>query len=285
MKQTLDIKRWTILAQWWRKIEPPIRPWPSEVRIYKKLSKKVLKGTKSPKILVLGATPEMRDVAASFKNAEVTVADISLDMLLIMRRFMKSKNPKEILVRGDWTTMPLSRNYYDLALGDGLTGNVEYKRHPILFRHISELLKPPGHFITRIPAINFPEWKNKSVEEILDYVLRHRLGVADLYFLLFMSFWNDKLGMQGAPGDYLSHQRLKKYWNPTKKKYQHPNRFLEKIMNDFYKLIPPIKKSWYNVSLWRTEKMIKPHFKIQGIFYGGTKIPICWSPIYLLKKK
>lgn len=171
-----------------------MRPWPSEVKVYHQFAKKVLKGIKNPKILILGATPELRDIAHSFKNAEVTCVDIDINMILAMRELMryKKETEKEIWVKGDWATVPLTQNYYHLILGDAVMAVMPFNRWPQFLNHLKIFLKSDGAFITRLVVIDRDKgfWHNKSLDEIFTYVKKNKLNLLEMRLLFFLNYGN-----------------------------------------------------------------------------------------------
>lgn len=73
---------WKEFASRWQKYyTPPGRPSRAAIKVYKDYTRKAIKGIKNPKVLVLGSTPELRDLPHELK-AEVTLIDINLEMIL-----------------------------------------------------------------------------------------------------------------------------------------------------------------------------------------------------------
>ncbi len=149
---------WFEFAKTWKKTYPPARPSQKNIADYEKFLREVVKSNKKGvKILLLGATPELRDLFAECENIQVTLVDVNMDMILAMTELMKKKTENEIWIKSDWLTVPLSNNYYDLVFGDYVTGNLPRKKLASLFGKIRTVLKPGGYFITRFFSYLDPE--------------------------------------------------------------------------------------------------------------------------------
>lgn len=61
-KQIVGNKYWQPLAQKWRNYQPPFRLSADDIKIYEKFLKRAIIGKRQPKILVLGSTPDSRQV-------------------------------------------------------------------------------------------------------------------------------------------------------------------------------------------------------------------------------
>ena len=92
MTKKIDNKKaFKIFAEKWAKTLPPSRPSRGDLDIYRKLISKYKEKKRPVKALILGATPELRDLLAYFKF-EVTVADINPAMIQAMTSLKKSKS-------------------------------------------------------------------------------------------------------------------------------------------------------------------------------------------------
>jgi len=141
---------WFEFAKTWKKTYPPARPSQKNILDYEKFLKEAVKSKKKEiKILLLGSTPELRDLFAKYKNIEVTLVDVNMDMILAMTELMEKKARNEIWIKSSWLTVPVSHNYYDAVFGDYVTGNLPRKKLASLFEKIETILKPGGYFITR----------------------------------------------------------------------------------------------------------------------------------------
>lgn len=156
------------------------------------------------KILILGATPELRILAASM-GAEVVCADFSLPMLEhmggIVEKKMKGAVAREVWFKGDWIDIPFPQNYFSFAMGDLVSPFIAQKDIERFFQKIQRTLKPGGYFITRLHVLD-GDIVSRSPEEFFDAFFReHDLG-ADLKTTLHLLniklldwSWNRATGM------------------------------------------------------------------------------------------
>ncbi|OGY49083.1 MAG: hypothetical protein A2663_04800 [Candidatus Buchananbacteria bacterium RIFCSPHIGHO2_01_FULL_46_12] len=142
-------------------------PLPLELKKYEFALRQALKGKRSPKVMVLGATPELRDLAIRL-GATCLAVDISQDMLVKMSEVMKYKNdPKNLIARGDWLKLAeiFKSGGFDAILADASLNNVPYKFYDLALKNIWQLLKPGGAFITRHFVYLFDKPKD-GIEEM-----------------------------------------------------------------------------------------------------------------------
>lgn len=119
------------------------------LNVYKQLLKKAVQNKKNFQALVLGATPEIRDLVLSLDGDLVTL-DISHDMINKCNRLMKhSGHKKEKIVIGDWLKSGLKDGTFDVIIGDGVTNNISVKDHQRFFQENKRLLKKNGYLIIR----------------------------------------------------------------------------------------------------------------------------------------
>lgn len=144
---------WGDAALKWNRYFSPFRPSAGDIKNYEDILRQV---ARKEKILILGATPELRDIAARF-GSEIVVVDSSQDMIEKMTKFMKSNrgvNEKRLNV--DWFSLSgvLKDNYFDVILGDLVLRNITAARQEEFLDKISRLIAPGGIFIARIHFIN-----------------------------------------------------------------------------------------------------------------------------------
>ena len=103
-KQILDSQDWShiIRRQMTRKEHPATPSTSGEILVfYEKYFKEVIGKKKRAKVVVLGATPELRDIVLGGKCELVTI-DLSLEQILKMSELMKNKkHPNEIIIRSN----------------------------------------------------------------------------------------------------------------------------------------------------------------------------------------
>ena len=142
-------------------------PLGKELANYKRLFKKYSKRKKDLSVLILGATPELRDLAIEH-NAQTLAIDLSLDMLSQMTAVMKHRNSlKNQMMKGDWLEIDttLAPKSFDFVFADASLNNVPAKIHKKIFANLSQVLKPKGYFITR-NYVYQPERPKVTIDEI-----------------------------------------------------------------------------------------------------------------------
>lgn len=142
-----DIREiWSRYAQGWSDRCSPWRPSQGDIDIYQMLAKKKLSG----QALLLGATPELRDLIAQ-SGGKITLIDICPEMINAASKFLRYSNPEnENWIIADWCEMPFSSDYFDLVIGDFMWWLLSSPRQKILRDQIARILKPEGVFVSRI---------------------------------------------------------------------------------------------------------------------------------------
>lgn len=136
---------WPTFLKYWKYYHCPGKPSQDDLRIVERQ----LRQRKAKRVLILGSTPQLRDLCAKLK-LETTVMDMQMEMLQGMQRYMKRKNVPETIIRSNWLTAPLQEGYFDAVLGDLIMENVPHVDKIPLLRKISRLLKPNGCFVTKV---------------------------------------------------------------------------------------------------------------------------------------
>jgi len=152
VKKKLDNPIWQAKNEkWWYDfwggVKEPWRPSRKEIKFWEKIIQQALKKKKFLRFLVLGATPEIRDMLTKYKKIEVTIIDVNTMVKRAMDSLRKRKNNQEKIVWADWLKMPLPSNYFDIVFNDEGFENIALKRHDRLHRNIRRVLKKDGYFL------------------------------------------------------------------------------------------------------------------------------------------
>ena len=159
-------------------------PFSEEIKVYEKFFKIAIGNKKNTKSLVLGATPELRDLAIKHGSETITV-DSSPKILSSLTNVMRYKNNKKNKsIIGDWLEMDkfLEPNSFDVIMGDISINNIPFKKWNNLFIIMNNLLKKDGYFITRQMIYDYPPKKIKSCEQL---VKEHKKRKGTILGLLF----------------------------------------------------------------------------------------------------
>jgi len=132
-----------------KRLKFPAKPTKKQLLLYKEAVYKTCVLQKQPEVLILGATPELRDLCIKH-NCKVTAVSPGKIALEAMTYMMEHKDhPNNKAIESNWTNIPLPNNSCDLALTDmALTCNPIKKHDPIL-KEVQRILKPSGFFFIR----------------------------------------------------------------------------------------------------------------------------------------
>lgn len=136
---------WAGYYDMWGKTESPWRPNKNDVAFCEKMVKDILKKEKSPKALVFGSTPEIRDLLAKY-GIETTLVDANPAMKKAMDKLMKLKNPKEKFIVDNWLNVGLPKEYFDLVFSDGPLCNIALNTWGKFINNVNGSLKKEGLF-------------------------------------------------------------------------------------------------------------------------------------------
>ncbi|OGY46913.1 MAG: hypothetical protein A3J62_03055 [Candidatus Buchananbacteria bacterium RIFCSPHIGHO2_02_FULL_38_8] len=163
-KKSLKTDWSQIAAKSRAKREASSAPVGPELENYRFLLDQALRGKTAPRVLILGATPELRDLAIDL-GAQTFAVDISEDMLTSMTEVMRYKDsPKNIYDKVDWLELDkfFEPENFDAILADASLNNVPPAKNEQVLRNCFFLLKPGGFFITR----NYVYLPNKAKDTL-----------------------------------------------------------------------------------------------------------------------
>lgn len=140
---------WKTFAELWQDLKPPMRPSVGEIKIYEKYLKEVIKRLgRKPKILLFGATPELRDLFARLE-CSVTMVDGNPEMVAAMDKLVKTKNRREKIIFGDWLNFK-TKEKFDLACGDHIYCNIKLAVWDKFSENIKRHLNRDGYLVTNM---------------------------------------------------------------------------------------------------------------------------------------
>lgn len=143
---------WEHNATRWPHLTPPWRPSEGDIAMYRKLCGSKLRGN----ILILGSTPELRDLVAQEQREHLPVlVDGSIAMLNTTTELLSRADPdNEIWIKSDWCSVPLENESFDLILGDMVWWVLSVQQQSRVQEKIAQLLKKDGLFISRFRMHN-----------------------------------------------------------------------------------------------------------------------------------
>jgi len=230
-------------------------PFKKNILDYKKLFQSTIRKTKNPKILILGSTPELRDLLSKIKNVEVTICDINIEMILAMTELVKNKKAveKETWIRASWKDMPLKKGYYDVILGDYITTAFPLKDHSELFNKLRSILNKKGCFVSRIFFYNPDTVENFN--EVADEYLNKKVNSRTITDFWMRAYFRGPY----KKGGIISGKRFKEKMNIYVKK----NPKIKPLFNKIDQILSPYNKDYNFCSLRETEKSLKKYFVIK----------------------
>ncbi|MCD4761314.1 class I SAM-dependent methyltransferase [bacterium] len=134
--------------------------------------------------LVLGATPELRDMVLE-RGGQLTTLDISQDMIKKTTPLMKHQNhTNETIIEGSWLESGFKDNSFNIILGDGISANIAFQDQDQLFSQLKRLLNSDGFLILREVGLS-KDRKQQTVEEIEQEYLDGKIHWFDVFFTLY----------------------------------------------------------------------------------------------------
>lgn len=161
------LKIWEERARIWQPNGlPPWRPSAGDIALYEKLAGDKLRG----RVLILGATPELRDLVYRY-NRKYFIADMSPAMILRMTEFLVHADPAdEVWIKADWCELPLPENYLDAVIGDMPWTVTTFEEQEKFTDGVASFLKADGVFVTRARLRNPARLGEDGFEVIKRYL-------------------------------------------------------------------------------------------------------------------
>lgn len=163
---------WGRVADFWEGTPIPVRPSKSTLEIYRGFLQKNAEQGEEKCILILGSTPELRDLAFEENPAKIYVADFSEQMPRAMLRFTKHTDPqKEIWVKANWLDLPFPEQFFDVILGDLVLQQFPPEKEQNFLQKISAHLKADGVFISRFQFLDKSYYHEGNLADVIKKTL------------------------------------------------------------------------------------------------------------------
>lgn len=173
--------QWSKIAASWKLIGSPLRPIDEDLAFVRSTVED-WDGSKPPRVLILGVTPELHDLPWP-RGATVRAVDRSMEML----SHVWPGEPSAVL-RADWRELAFADNSFDLVLCDGGWSLLDPPGQRRLADHLARIIATRGRFVTRLFV---PPEQRESAQVVIDDLLAGR--VRDLNILKL------RLGMALSP--------------------------------------------------------------------------------------
>lgn len=288
-------KKWSKLSEYWDMFAEPSRPSRGDIINYNKLLSEALKSKKQADILVLGSTPEIRELLFKFSathGAKITCLDMTRNMYEAMSNLMDMKNKYEKFVLGNWVDTKF-KNKFDIIIGDYVNGNIGEEYRDRYFKNILSNLKNGGSFITRDCVVN-PDCKVKNIEEVFrrhlkevkdeEYSIKKASSIAINTFI-WASWFLNKENIMKIDFYWDAILKLSKKSDATKTE---DGALVKAIYDRFLYAGDAYRgKHWTIYSKSDNLKTLGKYFNIKKTLYAHDygKILTKASPMYLLQKK
>ena len=152
--KTTDMQKeiWVKRYRHWEDETRPARPTSDEVGIYERLF--LDHKTAKKNILLLGVTPELRDMF-SRHNISPIIVDFSSESFMLTSRFLKNALPaNETWITNNWLHLPYPEHYFDFIFGDIVLNQFPPTLEVQFLKEVHRTLGQSGHFITRTTYID-----------------------------------------------------------------------------------------------------------------------------------
>jgi len=198
---------WERLTSSWGQMLSPIRPSKGDCEVYQGyLGRK--EGIES--VLILGSTPELRDLAVQLPKSKIYVVDFSHQMLSGMLKFTHHADPaREIWIKDDWLSLFLPERSFDVIIGDLVLQQIPPENEKVFLKKVNSLLKKDGIFISRFHFIS-ERFRNKTIEEIVKEVEAKKRSYSEKLTLIRLWVWerfsdpaNRKMDRRLAAREYM----------------------------------------------------------------------------------
>lgn len=155
-------KHWEEISDDWENLKPPFRPSGEDLAHYKKLIE--FCAPRAKRILLLGSTPELRDMLGDIFE-KIIVVDFSKFVMKSLSRFLKSdKKRNETLIQYRWEKLNfLFHDFFDIVIGDVVLDQFPPKEESIFLVSVRDILKRDGRFIMRAICRRNEENSNKVI--------------------------------------------------------------------------------------------------------------------------
>lgn len=253
----------------WKYYVGPARASPSDLEFIKK---KILEKGSKCKVLILGATPEYRDLCGQL-GLGITLIDFSRYNYEYLADEVRNR-PKERFIRGNWLKTALDKKF-DIILGDNVINMLHKGDVRTFLSNLSKMLKEDGFFMPRTYIREKGERMGPE-EAINEYNSRHKgesvivWTIRDLYLASY-DLKSDSMTIRDVYKTVLGLHK-KGILDDTQLE-QYKKLSLERDSHFFFPL-----REWL-------EKVLSEFFRTKEIFYGKEGYLKGKLPLHVLAKR
>jgi len=257
-------------AEKWGKTLPPARPSRGDLKVYDRHIEEL--PFRPRNALVLGATPEIRDLLAR-KKIQVTISDFNINMIKAMSLLCKTKSKERILL-ANWMKK-FTDDKFDLILSDAGLNMLNWKDWEKTLGNIRDMLTPRGYVLQKIAFYDKKRGKMNSLEIIKKWRAK-KLRTPDMrWFLEMYSDYGvyDRKSMIDSKVKLLAgFEKSYKNGDLRDKEWEIVKRYDDKVV-----MTVPSKN--------KVNGIIKKYFRIVRVTAGEDFLYCQDMPVYLLKRK
>ncbi|MFA6475698.1 MAG: class I SAM-dependent methyltransferase [Patescibacteria group bacterium] len=164
--------------------------------------------------LVLGATPELRDIVLSYGHKLTTVERDEKALKDKTAQMHYAHHPNEEIIISDWLSVHFDPATFDVILGDGVLTALPQTDQQLLLDHLHHWLKPTGSLIIREGAVLHQRPRYAPSVHIHEY-RTGEYNLFDLFFGLRLYNQNFKAIDTATRKTYLSsfNDKIKEYFD------------------------------------------------------------------------
>lgn len=214
-----QFRKFSGMADIWMNYLPPFRPSTNNLKIFADVIRSYFIG-RIPKAMVLGATPELRDILYEL-GASVTVVDGTPEMIHQMSKLRVYKSDETIVI-DDWLNFLSShKRCFDLIVSDLTQGYIPFEKRSDFYKSVSEALTWDGLFIDKLFVFRNSSQLYKADEELMYYAQVPIVNFLTLNEIRFKCFFASDLTFQLGKVDFCEIYSLirKKHNSPVLYKY------------------------------------------------------------------
>lgn len=156
-------------------------PDDAQNELYRQSLEMAIEGKEDPLVLVLGMTPEPRNLALSL-GCRVLAADLNYDMMVNLQPSIEdSENPRNMVMRANWLDLDkyLQHGIFDIVIGDGVLAQLDPTGIKKLIANVFRMLPTGGYFSTRID-LYLPDYPVGKFEDYLAQYRKQELSLLEL---------------------------------------------------------------------------------------------------------
>lgn len=290
-RQVADWQKW---SSYWKLLKDGSRPSEEDVQIISRQIGEHLKQIENPKIVILGSTPEFREMCGVFSaenGAEVVCVELVDYMYKAMTELLFEKNAKESVIFCNWLDIKLPNEFADIIVGDLTEGNITAELLPKYYSEINRVLKNGGKYIHRTTAYPDKEMANPAInfEDVLNKIknYKEKVSVGELSIHKAANNFGAELAWDSwykiNNGSELS---ISVYNNEIKEIDKIDDELLKTLMGAFHMIWDSaVAKVWNYYDFKKANEDYQKFFKDVKYYYANSYPTAKYTPIFVMSKK